>query len=76
VDVTAVSRPLAEGRHGWRLPQQHRCPVQQTGDQCYDFVNIFSEKIGEKIGGFGSKYTFFNKNDKFSPKIGKNRRNN
>jgi hypothetical protein len=24
-------------------------------DRCYDFLNIFAEKIGEKIGVFDSK---------------------
>jgi hypothetical protein len=27
----------------------------QTWDRCYDFLNIFAEKFGEKIGVFDSK---------------------
>jgi hypothetical protein len=27
----------------------------KTGDRCYNLLSIFAQKIGEKIGGFGSK---------------------
>jgi hypothetical protein len=59
-----------------------------TGDRCYDFKNIFAEKISENIGVFGSNYRYvvvfaknviiilgFEKNANFfPPKIVKNRR--
>jgi methionine salvage enolase-phosphatase E1 len=29
-----------------------------TWDRCYDFLNIFAEKFGEKIGVFDSKQSY------------------
>jgi hypothetical protein len=29
--------------------------ISGTRDRCYDFLNIFAEKFGEKIGVFDSK---------------------
>jgi hypothetical protein len=33
----------------------HGTPDRATWDRCYDFLNIFAKKIGEKIGAFHSK---------------------
>jgi hypothetical protein len=56
-------------------------------DRCYDFLNIFAEKIFSKqkklafflktklnYAKIGSKHWFLRKTPFFSPKIGKNRR--
>jgi hypothetical protein len=30
----------------------HTALTTQAGDRCYDYLNIFAEKIGQKIGVF------------------------
>jgi hypothetical protein len=50
LDVVVVGIPVLLGR----IPRKSNCQYS-SWDRCYDFLNIFDEKLSKKIGDFDSK---------------------